>query len=305
MSSQFVTGTDRENMKERKHTLMMDIKALCKGNVLLANSFPVFVGFWLALHFSEADFKAHVDTFFFTMIGSLLVMAGALVMNNWYDTDIDTIMKRTQHRPTVTGNISLPVVLTIGMMLSALGIVFLLFTTWETVLFAIVGWFTYVVLYTMWSKRRYTLNTVIGSISGAVSPLIGWSAVESSMQTVPLILALIIFIWQMPHSLAIAIRKHDDYQQAGVAMLPVVHGMAITKRQMVVYTACLFPLPLYLIDLGLAFVVVACLLSLGYLVIAIYGFFAKDDIQWARIMFLVSVNYLMFIFVMAAIFTFI
>src|SRR5699024_12792895 len=85
-------------------------------------------------------------------------MAGALMFNNWYAVDLDVEMKRTQSRPTVTGNISLPVVLSLSIGTTVIGFIMLLFTTMEATLFAFVGGFTYVVLYTLWTKRRYTLN---------------------------------------------------------------------------------------------------------------------------------------------------
>ncbi|RYG73299.1 protoheme IX farnesyltransferase [Lentibacillus lipolyticus] len=280
-----------------------DLRSLFKVTVLVANAVPIFAGFWLAAYFTGASFAANLDIFLLVMIGSTLVMGGALVLNNWYDADIDQIMARTQSRPTVTGNIPLRIVLWIGIATSALGFILLLFTTWEAVQYTFIGWFTYVVPYTMWTKRRYTLNTVIGSISGAVTPLIGWAALAPASHIVPIVLALIIFIWQMPHTFAIAIRKYDEYKAADVAMLPVVHGMGITKRQMAIYIACLLPLPFYLFSLGTAFVVIATVLNVGYLVLAMSGLFTDNDEKWARKMFLVSVNYLMIIFVMAIVVT--
>ncbi|SFB15718.1 protoheme IX farnesyltransferase [Lentibacillus halodurans] len=308
MSRQIVTSSDIDKAgiasdRESQASFVSDLKALLKLPVLIANAVPVFAGFWLAVYFTESTFAAHFDTFSLTIFGSTLVMAGALAINNWYDVDIDTVMDRTKSRPTVTGNISLRTVFWIGMSASILGIMMLAFTTLEAVIYALIGWFTYVVLYTMWSKRRYTLNTVIGSISGAITPLIGWGALDSVSHIVPIVLALIIFIWQMPHTFAIAIQKYDEYKAANVAMLPVVHGMEITKRQMVVYIACLLPLPLYLSSLGTAFVVIATLLNVGYLGLAISGLFSTDTRKWADNMFMVSVNYLMIIFVAAIIVT--
>ena len=284
-------------------TLFADIRALFKGPVLIANILPVFTGFWLALYFTGASINDYWDLFWLTIIGSTLVMAGALVINNWYDVDIDTVMDRTKHRPTVTGHFSLKMVLTIGITLSILGFILLLFTTIEAAIYALVGWVTYCFLYTMWSKRRYTLNTVIGSVSGAVTPLIGWTAIESGFHIIPIILALILFIFQMPHTFAIAIKKYDEYKAARVAMLPVVYGLEMTKRQMVVYIACLLPLPFYLAPLGTTFVVLATLLNIGWLAVSIYGFFTKNDHKWANVIFLYSVNYITILFLMMIIVT--
>lgn len=277
-------------------SLITDLKALFKAGVLIANVLPVFTGFWLALHFSNQTFIDYWGVFLLTIIGSTMVMAGALVLNNWYDVDIDTVMDRTKNRPTVTGNIPLKVVLTMGIVLTILGLVLLLFTTMVAAIYAFIGWFTYVILYTMWSKRRYTLNTVIGSVSGAVTPLIGWAAIEPSSHIVPIILFLILFIFQMPHTFAIAMKKCKEYKAAGVAMLPVVHGFEMTKRQIVVYVACLLPLPFYLTSLGTPFIVIATLLNAGWLVVSISGFFTKNDLKWAHVIFLYSVNYVTILF---------
>ncbi|MRH42722.1 protoheme IX farnesyltransferase [Aquibacillus halophilus] len=291
------------NSTEPNTSLIADIQSLFKAIVLISNVLPVFTGFWLALYFTESSLLGNWDLLLLTIIGSTLIMAGALLLNNWYDADIDAVMERTKNRPTVTGTISLKVVLWMGITISVLGLLLLLMTTIEAAIYALVGWVTYVVLYTMWSKRKYTLNTVIGSVSGAVTPLIGWAAIDSAFHIVPIILFLIIFIWQIPHTFAIAMKKSGEYKAAGVAMLPVVHGFAITKRQMVIYIACLFPLPFFILSLGNLFIIVATLLNSGWLALGITGFFTKDDFQWAHRMFLYSVNYLMILFVMMIVVT--
>jgi len=288
---------------QKSLSIFADIKALLKGPVLVANVLPVFTAFWLALYFTGASFSDHLGLFFLTMIGSTLVMGGALVINNWYDVDIDTVMDRTKNRPTVTGNFSLKAVLTIGIILSILGFILLLFTTLEATIYAFVGWFTYVVLYTIWSKRRYAFNTIIGSVSGAVTPLIGWAVIESVAHTVPIVLFLILFIFQMPHTFAIAIRKYDEYKAANVAMLPVVRGIKVTKIQMVLYIACLLPFPFFLSSLGTVFIVIATLLNIGWLVVSMSGFFIKDDKKWAYVNFLYSVNYISLLFLLMVIVT--
>jgi protoheme IX farnesyltransferase len=284
-------------------TLVSDLRALFKLPVLVANVLPVFTGFWLALYFTDASLIEYWDVLLFTILGSTLVMAGALILNNWYDVDIDTIMERTKNRPTVTGNISLNVVLTMGIAFSVLGLILLFFTTIEAAIYAFVGWFTYVILYTVWSKRRFTLNTVIGSISGAVTPLIGWTAIEPGFQKVPIILFLILFIFQMPHTFAIAMKKCKEYKAAGVAMLPVVRGFAVTKRQIVVYVACLLPLPFFLSQLGITFIVIATLLNLGWLLLSINGLSTKNDLKWAHKIFIYSVNYIMILFLLMVLVT--
>lgn len=282
--------------KQVSKTLVSDLKYLFKGPVLIANILPVFAGFWLAIYFYGGTFAEYISLFFLTMAGSLLLMAGALTLNNWYEVDLDRVMTRTQKRPTVTGNISMATILKIGIGLSVVGILLLYAATPSAAAYGFIGWFTYVVLYTMWSKRKYTMNTIIGSVSGAVTPLIGWAAVGSSYHMVPIVLALVLFIWQMPHTFAIAIKKVDEYRAAGVAMLPVVKGIPMTKRQSIVYTACLLPLPFFLAAFGTGFIVLTTILNVGFIALSLTGLVMKDDYKWAHWMFLYSVNYMMIFF---------
>src|SRR5699024_1057561 len=140
------------------------------------------------------------------MLGSAFVIMGGSIMNNWYDVDIDPVMTRTKVRPTVTGNITLRTTLILGIVFSLIGHILLLFTTLTATIVAFIGWFTYVVLYTILSKRRYTLNTAVGSISGAVPPLIGRTAVDPNLHIIPVALFVMMFIWQTPHFLSLAMR---------------------------------------------------------------------------------------------------
>ena len=285
-------------------SILTDLKYLLKGFVLIANVLPVLTGFWLALYFTNTSIADKWGLLLLTITGSLFVVGGALVLNNWYEVDLDKKMERTKNRPTVTGNFSLNMVLSIGILFSIIGLILLFFTTTEAFVYGFIGWFTYVVLYTMWSKRKYTLNTVIGSISGAVTPLIGWAAITHTYHYVPIVLALLLFIWQMPHTFAIAMRRCEEYRAAGVAMLPVVRGFEFTKRQIVIYVACLLPLPFFLMSLGTVFVVIATILNIGWIFLSIAGFFMKDDIKWARMNFLYSVNYIAILFTLMMVVTF-
>lgn len=284
-------------------SLFADFKALVKMGIINSNLITTFAGFWLAIYFTDATFTTNWDIFLLTMIGTALVIAGGCIMNNWYDVDIDPVMSRTKKRPTVTGNISLNTALTMGIATTVLGLTLLLFTTTVAAAIALFGWFTYVVLYTMWSKRRYTLNTAIGSFSGAVPPLIGWAAINPELHIVAVVLFLIMFIWQTPHFLALAMKKSMEYESAGIPMLPVVYGFEITKRQIVVYIACLLPLPFFLASLGTTFMIIATLLNLGWLAMGIGGFFMKDDLKWANMIFIYSLNYLTILFLMMVIVT--
>lgn len=286
------------HQQSKVRTFLQDLKALLKFVVLIINVMPVLTGYILALYFTEEALSNHISSFVFTLVGSFFIIAGALILNNWYEVDLDKHMKRTKARPTVTGHFSLRTVFVMGMISSLIGFGFLLFTTWSAVLFAFIGWFTYVVLYTFWTKRRYTINTIIGSVSGAVTPLIGWTAVTSVYHIVPIMLFILLFIWQIPHTFAIAMRRYEDYKAAGVPMLPVVAGFEVTKRQMLVWIITLLPIPFFLTSLGMPFVIIATVLNVWWLYLSIKGFFMRDDMKWANMMFRSSLQYLTIIFAM-------
>lgn len=286
---------EKRNMGSFK-SLMTEIKFLTKGKVLVANVFPIIATFWIALSFAEVAFLDVLDTFIYMIIGSTLVVSGALIFNNWYEVDLDRKMERTQQRPTVTGNLRMSTVLTLGVLTTVIGHAILFFTSLEAFAYAFIGWFTYVVLYTFWTKRRYTLNTVVGSLSGAVTPLIGWAVIAPAYHIVPIVLFILLFLWQIPHTFAIAMRRHDDYKAAGVPMLPVVYGFNMTKRQNAVYIACLLPLPFFLVSLGTTFVVVTTILNVIWLVYAIRSVFKKADVKYADTVFYYSLFYMWVVF---------
>ena len=296
-------GDSTLTTKKSISSLINEVKALIKIGIVNSNLITVAAGFWLAIYFTNSYFMAHLGTFLLTLLGSALVIAGGAIMNNWYDVDIDPKMQRTNLRPTVTGYFSMKAVLVAGIVTTLLGIGILLFTTVYAALFAFAGWFVYVVLYTIWSKRRYTLNTIIGCFSGAMPPLIGWFAIYPQWHIVPVGLFLIMFIWQTPHFLALAMKKTKEYKAAGVPMLPVVHGFEFTKRQIIIYVACLMPLPFLLTSIGTTFVVVTTILNIGWLILAFSGMFTKSDLKWANKIFVYSLNYLVIVFSLMVIVT--
>ncbi|MBR7554026.1 heme o synthase [Allobacillus sp. GCM10007491] len=285
-------------------SLLIDIKNLLKGKVLIANVFPVFTAFWLALYFQGEQFSGHIGLFFLTLIGSTLVISGALMLNNWFEVDLDQNMDRTQERPTVSGNFSLRAVLLAGIVTTIVGLAIMFFTTNEALLYSFLGWFVYVVLYTFWSKRKYAWNTLIGSVSGAFTPLIGWAAIAPANHVVPITLFVILLIWQVPHTLAITIRRLEDYTRAGVPMLPVVRGVQVAMMHHLIYVIALLPLPFLLIKpLGWIFFVIAILLTISWMIHAVKGFQAKDQKKWAQTSLRFSLIYLILLFLLMVILT--
>ncbi|MTD30360.1 heme o synthase [Planomicrobium sp. YIM 101495] len=283
-------------------TFLQDFLSLIKIGIVNSNLITVFTGLWLAFQFSDRHFLQELDILVYTIVGSALIIAGSAAMNNFIDTDIDPLMSSKKSRPTVTGRFKPSAVLALALTFIVLGEVFLFSASVAAGLWGIAGILAYVVLYSMWSKRRHVSNTIVGSISGAIPPLIGWAAVEPALGPGAWALFLIMFIWQPPHFYALAMKRTEEYRAANIPMLPVVKGFHRTKKSMLAWILLLFPLPLLLMDLGMGFLILATLLNAGWLYLAIRGFKAEDDLRWAKKMFIYSLNYMTILFVSMIIF---
>ncbi|MBL4952548.1 heme o synthase [Neobacillus sp. OS1-32] len=280
-----------------KTSAWKDFMALIKIGIVNSNLITTFTGLWLALHFTGQSFLENLDLVLFTVAGSSLIIAGSCVINNYVDRDIDHLMERTKSRPTVTGKVAAVKVLGLGILFIGLGTLSLLFTSVTATVIGLLGVFSYVFLYTLWSKRQLVSNTIIGSISGAVPPLIGWAAVDPNLDIMAWALFILMFAWQPPHFYALAMRRVEEYRAAGIPMLPVVKGFKTTKLHILFWVALLLPLPFFFVKLGIPFLILATLLNLGWLVLGIFGYKIKDDIKWAKLMFVYSLQYLTIIFV--------
>jgi protoheme IX farnesyltransferase len=283
-------------------TFTKDFLALIKIGIVNSNLITVFTGLWLAFQFSGTNFLDHLDILVYTLVGSALIIAGSAAMNNYIDTDIDPLMASKRSRPTVTGRFKPSAVLALAISFIVIGELFLFSASVSAGLFGIAGILAYVVLYSMWSKRRHVGNTIVGSISGAIPPLIGWAAVEPTLGMGAWALFLIMFIWQPPHFYALAMKRTEEYRAANIPMLPVVKGFHRTKKSMLAWVLLLFPLPFLLMELGIGFIILATALNIGWLVLAIRGFNVADDLKWAKKMFIYSLNYMTILFVSMIIF---
>lgn len=286
-----------------KTSLLKDFLALIKIGIVNSNLITTFTGLWLALHFTGESFLRNLDIVFFTVAGSSFIIAGSCSINNFIDRDIDPFMERTKARPTVTGKFPPAMVLILGILLISLGTMFLMFTNITAAIIGMIGVFSYIFLYTLWSKRQLVSNTIIGSISGAVPPLIGWAAVEPHLGPIAWSLFLVMFIWQPPHFYALAMRRSEEYRAAGIPMLPVVKGFKTTKKHILFWVAALLPVPFFLTSLGIPFLILATVLNIGWLTLGILGYRIKDDIKWAKLMFVYSLQYLTIMFVAMVIVT--
>ena len=171
----------------------------------------------------------------------IAVAAGAAgAINMWYDRDIDAIMRRTARRPIPSGRIAAGEALGFGVTLAIASILVMgLATNAVAAALLALSILFYVFVYTIWLKRRTPQNIVIGGAAGAFPPVIGWAAVTGTVDIMPLLMFAIIFFWTPPHFWALSLYASDDYERAGVPMLPVVAGARTTRRQVMAYTVAL------------------------------------------------------------------
>jgi protoheme IX farnesyltransferase len=238
------------------------------------------------------------------LLGILMAAGAANALNQYWDRDIDAVMSRTRDkRPIPTGKISPRGALWFGL-ISGIAAIWLLKTAGNTFA-ALLGIGTiayYVLLYTMWLKRRTSLNIVIGGASGAAAPLIGWAAGAGELSLVPLLMFLVIFLWTPPQFWALALFRKDEYAKAGIPMLPVVAGEKNTTIQIVFYTILLLAATAYLgfhADLGLVFFAGATFLGSILLLKAIRLLRMKDR-QTSRELYSYSIVYLTVLFTIMA-----
>jgi protoheme IX farnesyltransferase len=193
------------------------------------------------------------SVFWGTLLGTALAAGSAASFNHYFDRDIDGLMRRTASRPLPSGVLPPAHAVGLGVLLAALSWVTL--TATSNVLAAAIGLisiFYYAIVYTVWLKRRTPQNIVIGGGAGASAPLIAWAAVTGGLDPAAVLMASIVFFWTPPHFWALALYRSDDYARAGIPMLPVTHGEAETRRQIVLYTLVLVPVTLALVLLGVA-----------------------------------------------------
>lgn len=298
-----LTATTEAETEPVSSSFLKDFLSLIKIGIVNSNLVTTFTGMWLAFQITNVNFLHELDLLFYTLFGSALIIAGSAAMNNYIDRDIDPIMKSKKGRPTVTGRFTPSAVLITSFSFLIVGEILLFMASTSAGVWGLAGIISYVVLYSMWSKRKHVSNTVVGSISGAIPPLIGWAAVEPGLSFGALALFLIMFAWQPPHFYALAMKRTEEYRAANIPMLPVVKGFKRTKVSMLLWILLLFPLPFLLLDLGIIFVVLATVLNIGWLLLSIRGFRVEDDIKWATRMFIYSLNYMTILFVSMIIFS--
>jgi len=238
-----------------------------------------------------------------TLIGGAAASGGAASLNHYFDRDIDERMRRTRKRPLPAHRISTSVAIWWGIALNAIAFVVLaVFTNLLAAALAIGGTVFYILVYTIWLKRSTAQNIVIGGAAGAIPPLVGWAAITGSLDLAAWLLFAIIFFWTPAHFWALALLIRDDYERAGIPMLPVVRGDEATAWNILAYAASLLPLTLLLFIIGgLGYLYLAAAIILGALFIG-YAFRllrsgAVRRRAMARAVYLYSLLYLALLFV--------
>ncbi len=269
---------------------LADLIQLTKPRVTSLVVATAFTGFYLASS-SPLAFGGLLHT----LTGTWLVASAAAVMNQVYESDTDRLMRRTRQRPLPSNRVSAEGATTLGTLLGVVGLLELgLGTNVLAASLALLTLAIYVGVYTP-LKLRTPAALEIGAIPGALPPVIGWAAAHGNLHFGALVLFAILFFWQMPHFLAIAWMCRDDYERAGIPMLPVVEPEGrITAVQVVLYSAVLLPVSLLPAVTGLAgtfYSVSAAALGIGFFVLAL-GFARARDLSAARRLFLGSVVYL-------------
>ncbi len=234
-----------------------------------------------------------------TCLGGSLSAGGAAAVNHYYDRDIDAQMARTATRPVPAGRVRPGAALAYGLILQTLSFALLALTVNVlSAVLALCGFLGYVLVYTMWLKRSTPQNIVIGGAAGAVPPLVGWAAVTGSVDPAAWYLFAIVFYWTPPHFWALSLLMKKEYERVGVPMMPVVHGEAETRRQIVLYTSLLGVLTLLPVVFGFfgaIYAVAALGLGGAFLVLAV-RLQRRADRQSALRTYLYSLAYLALLF---------
>ncbi|MGV3278683.1 heme o synthase [Rickettsiales bacterium LUAb2] len=266
--------------------------SITKPGIVFGNLITTIAGFFLGIRYYHFDFILFIST----LLGISLVVASGCVFNNCIDKDIDTIMERTTKRVLPSGLMSVNTALIYGSILGILGFLLLYWqTNVLTVFLAFIGFFVYVVIYSLWLKRKNTYGIVVGAVSGAIPPVVGYCAASNNFDLMAVILFILLFLWQMPHTYAINIYRQSDFTKANLPILPNIKGMLYTKKTILIYVVLFVIvsiLPTIIGVTGKLYLLAALLLGITWIAMGVKGFSNQEDKIWARKMFLFSINIL-------------
>lgn len=265
---------------------MINYYLLTKPGIIMGNLITVAAGFALG-----AQDGFHFSLFFATLIGLTAVIASACVWNNYLDRHVDKKMARTRNRALAQGLVSHRNVILFAITLALLGFSILFFyTNALTTLLAGIGFFVYVIIYTLW-KVRTPYATGIGSIAGAMPPLVGYCAASNQFDLGAVLLFTVLVFWQMPHFFSIAIYHFEDYKAALIPVYPIKKGVQKAKIRMTLYIIAFILATLLLTVFhytGGIYLIIAIAVGSAWLFLSLRGFKTNDNHLWARNMFRLS-----------------
>jgi protoheme IX farnesyltransferase len=268
--------------------------ALCKPRVVALIVFTAIVGMLLAV-----PGMPPLDKFFYGTMGIALAASSAAALNHFIDQKSDAEMARTRYRPLPMGELDSWHVLTFaGIIGVAAMLILIIKVNALTAFLTFLSLIGYAVIYTVYLKKMTPQNIVIGGAAGAAPPVLGWVSITGEVHPYALLLFLIIFVWTPPHFWALAIARREEYAKVDIPMLPVTHGVAFTRLQILLYTILLLITTIlpYLTGMsGLIYLSIAIVLGLGFIFFAVQMMRKKDN-QTAMRTFGYSIIYLMLIF---------
>ena len=268
--------------------------ALTKPRIIVLLLFTALGGMFLA-----AQGAPDIVTLLVVLMGGTLASAGANALNQWFDRDIDEAMSRTRKRPVVVGTIPNSHAIAFGIVTNA--VAFAMLASMVNLLSAVLtlcATLFYVLVYTMALKRTSTQNIVIGGAAGAIPPAVGWVAVTGSLDLPAIYLFAIVFFWTPPHFWALSLLLKDDYASAKVPMLPVVAGVDVTKKSILLYTILMLALTTMFAltgAVGLVYLVSSAVLGALFIYYA-WRLIRRPGIEGAKPLYLYSLLYLAVLF---------
>src|SRR5437868_1776337 len=271
-----------------------DLLALAKPRITALVVFTTASGLWLAPRGVPAR------TVVFTLIGTVLIVAAANVLNMYLERDSDALMTRTMNRPLPAHRMEPEAALKFGIALAVISVPLLTFGAGALPgLLASIALVSYVLLYTP-MKRQTATALLVGALPGAIPPLIGWTAATERLDLPGVLLFAVMFLWQVPHFLAITLFRKEEYAKAGLVVQPNEPGGERAARTNIVrYTVALVAVSLLFVPIGAAhaaYLATALVAGLGFLAYGLLGLKSGADERWARNEFLFSLAYLTVLF---------
>jgi len=274
-----------------------DYLTLCKPRVVALMILTAIIAMFLASPTGGVPWQILI----FASLGITFAACSGATINHLIDASIDEVMTRTKRRPIPAGRVQPKQAIIFAAVLAVLSmLVLVIFVNVITAILSLLTLIGYAGIYTWFLKRATPQNIVIGGLAGAMPPLLGWTAVTGSIDPQGLMLVMIIFVWTPPHFWALAIDRHREYAKANVPMLPVTHGLAYTRLNVLLYSLLLVAVTylLFVIDMtGLVYLLGVTLLNVGFLYYAVNLYLnKKPDMAYAT--FRYSILYLALLFIL-------